>query len=197
MNCCPSDLRDYFFGEVPPAERKAVEIHLAGCAACREELDALRLTRTALLSVPDEEPPRRIAFVSDKVFEPGLWQRLWSSGPKLGFVSAAMLAAAILTHGVVMQPAGPSATPAVAASKADQKQLEADITRKVEASFARRIAELEQKQSAQFARVAAEQKRMEFDHKADVVTLGESFNVLQKRMGYLITASNQEPGAGR
>lgn len=197
MNCCPSDLRDYFFGEAPAAERKAVEIHLAGCVECREELDALSLTRTALLSVPDEEPPRRIAFVSDKVFEPGVWQRLWNSGPKLGFVSAAMLAAAIFAHGLVTRPVVTSAPPAVIAARVDQKQMEAEIARKLEISFARRVAEIEQKQSSRFAQVASEQKRMEFDHKADLVTLGESFNVLQKRIGYMYRASNQEPGASQ
>ena len=52
--------------------------------------------------------PYRIAFVSDKIFEPRGWAWLWNSAPRLGFVSAAMLAAAILVHGLV-RPA-PAAT---------------------------------------------------------------------------------------
>ena len=109
MGCSPYDLRDYFFGELSHEEHKAVDRHVASCAACREELENLRLTQSTLLSVREEEPPRRIAFVSDPVFEPSWWQRLWRSGPALGFASAAMLSAAILVHAFVPRP------PAIAA----------------------------------------------------------------------------------
>jgi hypothetical protein len=46
-----------------------------------------------LASLEDEEIPRRIAFVSDRVFEPRWWQTMWRSGPVMGFASAALLAA--------------------------------------------------------------------------------------------------------
>ena len=76
MSCSPFDLKDFFFGELGADDRRKVETHVAACAACREELDALALTGAALMTVRDEEPPRRIAFVSDKVFQPTWWQRL-------------------------------------------------------------------------------------------------------------------------
>ena len=76
-----------------------MEDHVRGCQSCREELDRLNLTRSALASLEDEEIPRRIAFVSDRVFEPRWWQTMWHSGPVMGFASAAVLAAAILVHG--------------------------------------------------------------------------------------------------
>ena len=91
MNCAPDDLKDLFFGELDPRERKRVEEHLAKCLACQHEYDRLQLTQTTLLSVREEELPCRIAFVSDKVFEPRWYQKLWSSGPKVGFAAAAML----------------------------------------------------------------------------------------------------------
>jgi anti-sigma factor RsiW len=103
MSCSPFELKDYFFGELDPPERDAVEHHVASCASCREELAGLTTMRAVLLSVPDEEPPRRIAFVSDKVFEPRWWQKLWTSGARLGFASAAMLALAIVLHGFASQ----------------------------------------------------------------------------------------------
>ena len=101
MNCSQFDLKSYFLGEPDVAGRGAVEEHLKACLACREELDRLRLTRAALASVPDEEMPHRIAFVSDKIFEPRGWARFWDSAPRLGFASAAMLSAAIIIHGFI------------------------------------------------------------------------------------------------
>ena len=101
MSCSQSDLKDYFLGEPGVAGRGAVEEHLKACPSCREELDRLRLLGTALASVPDEEMPHRIAFVSDKIFEPRGWARFWGSAPRLGFASAAMLSAAIILHGFI------------------------------------------------------------------------------------------------
>lgn len=121
MNCSPSDLKDYFFDELPAAERRAVETHVSTCADCREQFEALRVTGTALLSVRDEEPPRRIAFVSDPVFEPTWWQRVWNSGPRLGFASAAMLTCAILGHGVIAESRNDARLQQIIA---EQKRLE-------------------------------------------------------------------------
>jgi anti-sigma factor RsiW len=101
MSCSQFDLKSYFLGEPDVAVRGAVEEHLKACLSCREELDRLRLTRAALASVPDEEMPHRIAFVSDKIFEPRGWARFWGSAPRLGFASAAMLSAAIIIHGFI------------------------------------------------------------------------------------------------
>jgi anti-sigma factor RsiW len=78
------------------AEKAEVEAWLATSAAGRVELDLLRLTNQALKSLPDEEIPQRIAFVSDKVFEPSPWARLASwlqlEGPRFAFGMTAALA---------------------------------------------------------------------------------------------------------
>lgn len=95
MTGAPHDLRDYLFDELSSAEKAEVEAWLATSAAGREELDRLRLTNQALMSLPDEEIPQRIAFVSDKVFEPSPWARLASwfqlEGPRFAFGLAAAL----------------------------------------------------------------------------------------------------------
>lgn len=95
MNGAPHDLRDYLFDELSSAEKAEVDAWLATSAAGRAELDLLRLTNQALLSLPDEEIPQRIAFVSDKVFEPSPWARLVSwlqlEGPRFAFGMAAAL----------------------------------------------------------------------------------------------------------
>ncbi len=72
MKCSQFDLKDYVFGELSAVQRKAVDQHIASCATCREELERLTVTQAALATMRDEDPPRRIAFVSDKVFEPNV-----------------------------------------------------------------------------------------------------------------------------
>jgi hypothetical protein len=42
----------YFYGDLPDAERVAVEQHLPGCAACRAALDDLAVIRSALAARP-------------------------------------------------------------------------------------------------------------------------------------------------
>jgi anti-sigma factor RsiW len=86
-------LRDYAFDEIAAADRPGFERHLADCAACTAELDQLRLTTAVLCVLPDQEPPQRIAFVSDKAFAPS---RLRSFAPWLGFVSAGVMAVALI-----------------------------------------------------------------------------------------------------
>jgi len=111
MSCSPFDLRDYLLRELAgPQQRRQVEAHVKTCAPCREELDRLRITEAALLSLADEEIPQRIAFVSDKIFEPSPWRRwlaaFWNSGARLGFVSAAMLSASLVLFALKQAPTG-------------------------------------------------------------------------------------------
>ena len=104
MSCTAFDLRDYFLGELPEAERLQAGRHIQGCGNCAREFEQLKLMRTALASLRDEEPPQRIGFVSDKVFEPSAVRRwlnsFWLSGARLGFASAAMLSGALVVFAV-------------------------------------------------------------------------------------------------
>ncbi|MBI1354902.1 MAG: hypothetical protein GC160_11195 [Acidobacteria bacterium] len=96
MKQAPHDLRDYLFDELTAVERADVESYLAAEPAAREELSRLRMTCEAVKALPAEEPPRRIAFVSDKIFEPSLaaralrWLRL--DGPRFALGMSALLA---------------------------------------------------------------------------------------------------------
>jgi len=96
MTEAPYDLRDYALGELDAEQAAAVERWLDGRPEARAEVERMRATCRAVRSLPAEEPPRRIAFVSDKVFEPSLWRRLlgWfeTDAPRLGFATAAVLA---------------------------------------------------------------------------------------------------------
>lgn len=171
---CSIDLKAYVLGEVVGREKGLVEDHVRGCQACREELDRLTLTRSALASLEDEEVPRRIAFVSDRVFEPRWWQTMWHSGPVMGFASAVVLAAAILVHGFV----GPAA-PTVAGTDALAKQ----------------VGELRAERAADLARfdeqMKATEARFEAQRQADLATVQQAAEYYEKQLGRFEVASNE------
>lgn len=183
MSCPEFDLKGYALRELPQAEARAVEEHAKACAACREELERLSVTLTALRAVPEEEMPRRIAFVSDKVFEPRWWQVWLNSGPRMAFVSSALLAAAILVHGIDRRPA-PAAVPVV-----DTAAIEHRLRQALAESEARQAAKIQ-------AAVAEAQKRFEYERQIDRVQVEEAFNVLRKQMTRWYVAS-AELGGGR
>ncbi len=89
------DWKAYVLRELNQDAARQAETHLTNCSDCREELGTLRLTLDTLSTLREEEIPRRIAFVSDKVFEPRWWQRVFSPT----FAGACVVAAAILIHG--------------------------------------------------------------------------------------------------
>jgi anti-sigma-K factor RskA len=54
-------LADYLLGNLSPVEQRAVELHLSGCAVCREEREALQEAAGWLaLAAPPIEPPARL-----------------------------------------------------------------------------------------------------------------------------------------
>ena len=75
MSCESYDWKAYALGELdrPARARPKRTPPLARTAA--RNWPRLRLTLDALSTLREEEIPRRIAFVSDKVFEPRWWQR--------------------------------------------------------------------------------------------------------------------------
>jgi anti-sigma factor RsiW len=101
MNCEKYDWKAYALGELAANERREAEGHTATCEGCRGELAHVRLTIDTLSALREEEVPRRIAFISDKVFEP----RWWDVFLKPTFAAALVLAAAIVMHGYLMRPA--------------------------------------------------------------------------------------------
>lgn len=150
MSCSPFDLNDYFLEELAPAEARQVETHVKQCAGCREELDRLRIMGAALRSVAEEEIPQRIAFVSDKIFEPSPWRRwlaaFWNSGARLGFAGAAMLSASLLVFAFRPAPVTvvrevPAPAPASLAQNTAAPAPEADVQARIQAAVDKAVAE--------------------------------------------------------
>jgi len=132
MSCsheCNPDWKAYLLGELGPEDRRQHEECAAACPACREELATLRVTLDALSTLHEEEVPRRIAFVSDKVFEP----RWWESFLRPSFAAGAVIAAAILIHAFVRPPAAPSPP------QMDTAAVEARIAARITAEVSQRV----------------------------------------------------------
>lgn len=89
------DWKAYVLRELGQDAQRQAEAHLAACSTCHEEVATLRLTLDTLSTLREEEMPRRIAFVSDKVFEPRWWQRVFNPT----FAAGVLVAVAILIHG--------------------------------------------------------------------------------------------------
>jgi hypothetical protein len=189
MSCSPFDLRDYYFKELAENQRRLTEVHVKTCAHCREELDRLRGTETALLAMPDEEIPQRIGFVSDPVFQPSAfrrgWDALWGSAARLGFASAAMLSASLVVFSLTRPvPQAIAPVPAAGVSAAA-----------VQADFSKRLAESEARQARQTQELLAKaEERHELETQAMMLRVQEYIEVEKKRSNIRILASNE---AGR
>jgi len=184
MSCASFDLKAYALGEVTTQERRAVEQHLPNCVACTEEVERLGVVQSAMLTLRDEEIPRRIAFVSDKVFEPRWYQRLWQSGPVAGFASAAMLAGAILVHGFQQPAVAPVAGTSV---------LEAQIQARVETEISKRldavVAKAAQQEKTFAARLASTEARMQATIDGDRAAYAQGLEVVHKRLTNIVKSS--------
>ena len=185
------DLKAYFFGELPEDERRRVAAHLETDPAARAELARLEATQSMLGFVQDEELPRRIAFVSDKVFEPTWWQRFWASGAQLGFASATLLALAVVSHGWLSRPIVQPLTATVDAAVvravvAEEmgKRVQVPVAQSTDAATTSKLIAVALKEV---------ERRAELDRAADRLTIEENFNLLRRLISRDQVASYQRP----
>lgn len=151
------------------------------------DAERLEATIAALRAVPGEDIPRRIAFVSDKVFEPKWWQRF----PVWGLASAAMLSFAVIAHGWMTQPAHDviAVTPQV-----DTSVIEKQFNERLDAALKKVQAENDAKLRAA---VTETRRQMDFDHRATMLAVEENFNLMRKQMNVLLyRASADVPATG-
>lgn len=191
MNCAPADLRDYFFDALAPPERAAVRQHLSTCTGCAAELDGLRLTTLALRSVPEEELPRRIGFVSDKVFEPSRWNRFWQSfwmsGARVGAAAMSLLAVAIFVNAFrTPAPINQTAVRPVAAAGAGAP-TNAEIDARIQHAVSQAVAQSEARFNVRLDRLAAENEKQ----KRTIERAAEAMDFMDRRSRVMTVASNR------
>jgi hypothetical protein len=191
MNCSPFELHDYFLGELAENERRQMDHHVRACASCSDELERLKITQTALMTLREEAIPQRIGFVSDKVFEPGVvgrsWRSFWGSTAQLVFASAAMLSIAIVVHAV--RPAE-----RVVADRAEPLSavvIERQVAEHVQAAVQKVVAESEARQTAKTSELlAVAEERYQAQREAEMRNVADAFSVLQKHYNLMVRASN-------
>jgi hypothetical protein len=130
------DWKSYALGELDARVRQEAESHVAACADCQDELAGLRVTLDAMATLREEELPRRIAFVSDKVFEPRWYEKLFL---RPSFAAAGLIAAAILVHALVRPVSTPASAPQSMA-QVDTRAIEARVTAEVTARLQNEMA---------------------------------------------------------
>jgi anti-sigma factor RsiW len=197
MSCPAVDVKAYFLGELAASEKSSVEGHVRACQNCREELERLNVTQAALLSLEQEEVPQRIAFVSDKVFEPRWYQTMWRSGPTMGFASALMLAAAILAHAYSRPIVQQSITPTVDTAKIEQR-IEREVSARVDAAVAKAVSDTEARQTQQIAKVLdAAEKRIEAQRRSDMAVVQQAARYYGQLTSRFTVAMNNDQRAGQ
>ncbi len=160
------DWKSYALGELDADARREAEQHAAACSACQDELASLRVTLDALATLREEEVPRRIAFVSDKVFEPKWWQ----SFLRPSFAAGAIVAAAILVHAFVrpladsrMNTASMEARVAAIVSEQVNKDVDrrvaAELSGAVEQAVAKAVADTEKRDDQRTVQLLAAAER--------------------------------------
>jgi hypothetical protein len=130
------DWKSYALGELDARARQDAERHVAACADCQDELAGLRVTLDAMATLREEELPRRIAFVSDKVFEPRWYEKLTQTFLRPSFAAAAVIAAAILVHAFVRPVGAPNTTTAQVDAQAIESRVTADVTAHLQSEMA-------------------------------------------------------------
>ena len=130
------DWKSYALGELDARARQEAESHVAACADCQDELAGLRVTLDAMATLREEELPRRIAFVSDKVFEPRWYEKLFL---RPSFAAAAVIATAILVHAFVRPVSTPANAPQ-AIAQVDTSAIESRVTAEVTARLQSEMA---------------------------------------------------------
>jgi hypothetical protein len=123
------DWKAYTLGELDSRAQQEAENHAAACSDCQDELAGLRVTLDAMATLRDEDLPRRIAFVSDKVFEARWYEKLTQAFLRPSFAAAAVIAAAILVHAFVRPVAAPPTN--VAQAQVDTRAIESRVTAQV------------------------------------------------------------------
>ena len=163
MSCKLEDARPdwkaYAMGELDSRARQQAESHIAACNHCQDELAGLRVTLDAMATLRDEELPRRIAFVSDKVFEPRWYQKLAQAFLRPAFAAAGLVAAAILVHAFVRPPVAPANVTAQVDTRAIESRVTAEVTARLQIEMAaavntavtKAVAETEKRDDARTA----------------------------------------------
>ena len=185
MSCSPFDLKDYFLKELPSLQRLQVEAHVRTCDTCREDLDRLQLTEAALFSLRDEEIPQRIAFVSDKIFEPSPLRRwfaaFWGSTARLGFASAALLSCSIFYFAATRTAPAPNRPAVIEKVTVAAAPSSAEIQQQIQQAVDVAVAEVEARQAVKTNKLVADLEHRSDEIRRSLQLVAGEYDLTRKR----------------
>ena len=121
------------------------------------------------------------------------WEALWGSAARLGFVSAAMLSAALLVFSFT-RPVPQASAPAPATNQA---ALQAEFSKRLNDAVVQAVAASEARQAAQTQELlAAAERRHTVETQAMMVRVQDYLDVEKKHLNTLILASNEAGNSG-
>lgn len=200
------DLRELVFGDelarTRDSELQAINEHPESQA----ELNRLLELRETLLSLEDEEPPRRTVLVGAPAeADAPWWKRLAGFGsPGWGFAGALALALAVLAHGWMARPVAPDlvaresveqapasvAAPAALDADAVNARIDAAVERRLAGAITEVKAELRQEHQRETKRlVNAAEQRLEREHDREMYQMREAVAFIQKKYGRQMVAN--------
>jgi len=146
-------LSEYLDGDLPPAERIALEAHLSDCAVCRETLTELRRVVTRAHALADRPVPTDLwAGVASRIGAPGTpvvalseWRgrrTLSLSVPQLAAAAVLLLAVGAGTSALVLR-APDRLAPAAVATAPSMRAIPAGLSDKAERSYDSAVRDLE------------------------------------------------------
>lgn len=204
------DLRDLVFGDALGATSEAELQAISSHPASRDELNRLLRLREVLLSVGEEEPPRRTVLVAPTQVGAGhpaaaAWWQRWFGAPGWAFAGASALAMAIVFHAVWTTPQPAPSTPMVAQAPSPAlpatpaaAQPASDSEARVLALVDARVAEAVQQVRAEMASrqqqdtlrlVAATEDRLRSQHDQEMLEMREAVYFMKKQFGRQLVAN--------
>ena len=111
-------LSAYVDGQVSASEASRVREHLAACAECRRELEALRATVSLLRSLPQVQPSRSFALAEAPEPADRRWPVAWGARAAMS-VAGLVLAALLLGDAVGLVRQATGREPSLAAMEAE------------------------------------------------------------------------------
>lgn len=159
-------LSEYLDGELPEADRTAVDAHLAGCAECLEVLEDLRAIVETARRLPEAIPERELwSGVSNQIGDARIARFPARSRRRFSFTLPQIAAAGValmLTSGGLVYLLRPE-PPAITATSAPVQPDLADLTMPValvDADFDGAVADLERRLAAGRGRLDPETVRV-------------------------------------
>lgn len=182
MTCDEVEARldDYVDGSLPEGEFQEVELHLAHCAACREQERRLRLILAHARALPRELGPARDLWpgVAERIEAGRGWRPSWWATAALAAAAAVAAAVGVTLLGTRPEPA-PVAPVATMTARFDRGSIGA--------------AEQEYEQAAT-ALMAALQERRETLSPETIASVEKNLEVIDRALAEVRTALERDPG---